>query len=304
MRIKTITESGMQVEVHIVNAFIDGDSGGNPAGVVVNANGLSAAQKLQITQAVGLSETAFVSESQSATVKLEFFTPTGQIAHCGHATVATFSLLRELGIVAEGVHAKQTMDGNRRIIVEADMVFMEQAAPVYAPVARGTPACGSVLRSLGIGEEQLLPELSPCIANTGNPFLLIPLRDAAAVKALDPDQSLVAAVSEALDVVGYYAFSASTTQPGRAAGARMFAPRVGIAEEAATGTAAGPLACYLHDVMGRREDSVLVEQGWLMPAPSPSVIQVDLVIEGGRVCGLMAGGRAKSATIMNVDVAP
>lgn len=294
----------MLVEVHIVNAFIDGGSGGNPAGVVVNANDLNAAQKLRIAQAVGLSETAFVSESRSATVRLEFFTPTGQIAHCGHATVATFSLLRELGVVGEGVHAKQTIDGNRRIVVEADMVFMEQAAPVYAAVARGTPACDGVLRSLGIGEEQLLPELSPCIANTGNRFLLIPLRSAAAVKALDPDQAQVATVSAALDVVGYYAFSPSTTQPGRAAGARMFAPRVGIAEEAATGTAAGPLACYLHDVMGRRDGSALVEQGWLMPAPSPSVIRVDLAIEGGRVRGLMAGGRAKSAATMNVDVAP
>jgi len=65
----------MLVDVQIVNAFIDGATGGNPAGVVVDANILTAAQKLKVAQQVGLSETAFVSASGSATIKLEFFTP-------------------------------------------------------------------------------------------------------------------------------------------------------------------------------------------------------------------------------------
>lgn len=79
----------MQIEVRIVNAFIDGPAGGNPAGVVVDANALTAAQKLKVARQVGLSETAFVSASDTASIKLEFFTPTRQIAHCGHATIAT-----------------------------------------------------------------------------------------------------------------------------------------------------------------------------------------------------------------------
>jgi ascorbate-specific PTS system EIIC-type component UlaA len=92
----------MLIEVQIVNAFIDGAAGGNPAGVVVDANALTAAQKLTVAQRVGLSETAFVSASNSATIKLDFFTPTRQIAHCGHATIATFSLLRHLGLISDG----------------------------------------------------------------------------------------------------------------------------------------------------------------------------------------------------------
>jgi PhzF family phenazine biosynthesis protein len=56
----------MHVEVQIVNAFIDGATGGNPAGVVVDANALTAAQKLKVAQQVGLSETAFVSASDSS----------------------------------------------------------------------------------------------------------------------------------------------------------------------------------------------------------------------------------------------
>ena len=97
----------MEVEVQIVKAFVDGDKGGNPAGVVIDANGLSSSQKLGIAAKVGLSETAFISTSQTATLKLDFFTPTRQIAHCGHATIATFSLLRQLGLLAEGRHSKE-----------------------------------------------------------------------------------------------------------------------------------------------------------------------------------------------------
>lgn len=125
----------MHIEVQIVNAFIDGETGGNPAGVVVDANALTAAQKLKVAQQVGLSETAFVSTSDVATIKLEFFTPTRQIAHCGHATIATFTLLRQLGVVGEGHLSKETIDGNRDILVDGEMAFMEQRAPKYTQVA-------------------------------------------------------------------------------------------------------------------------------------------------------------------------
>ena len=71
------------VTVHIVNAFVDGNAGGNPAGVVVDANRLSSAQKLKVAQSVGLSETAFVSASTTATLKLEFYTPSGKMRIAG-----------------------------------------------------------------------------------------------------------------------------------------------------------------------------------------------------------------------------
>ncbi len=65
----------MNVTIAIVDAFIDGGEGGNPAGVVLDADDLSASQKRAIAAKVGLSETAFVSKSNSADFKLDFFTP-------------------------------------------------------------------------------------------------------------------------------------------------------------------------------------------------------------------------------------
>ncbi len=282
----------MQIEVQIVNAFVDGEAGGNPAGVVLDADNLEQSQKLAIAAALGLSETAFVSGSEKAAFKLEFFTPSRQIAHCGHATIATFSLLRQLGRVGEGWTSKETIDGNRDILIAGDMAFMQQLAPRYRDIDADSALFQEVLAALGIDAQQLMPEVLPSVVNTGNGFLVVPLRDEAAVAGLKPDQVLIERLSEQLDLIGFYVFSSQVRVAGRDAGARMFAPRYGIEEEAATGMAAGPLACFLRDRLGLTASRLLIEQGWLMPAPSPSLITVDLQIGEAGIERLMAGGTA------------
>lgn len=283
-----------QVTVHIVNAFIDDNVGGNPAGVVVDANRLSSAQKLRIAQSIGLSETAFVSASATATLKLEFYTPSRQIAHCGHATIATFSLLRQLGMLHEGKHSKETIDGNRTVILESDMAFMEQRAPSFRYLDRAGAVSNRVLTSLALADRQLLEGCAPCVVDTGNSFLLLAVDSDATLSALQPDLSIVSEVSEALGLVGFYPFSLVTKKTGRQAAARMFAPRFGIDEEAGTGMAAGSLACWLHEVLGNRRSTYLLEQGWFMHPPSPCAITVNLTREDLEIVGLMAGGRAKA----------
>ena len=292
----------MHIEVQIVNAFIDGATGGNPAGVVVDANALTAAQKLKVAQRVGLSETAFVSASDIATIKLEFFTPTRQIAHCGHATIATFSLLRQLGLVGSGHLSKETIDGNRDILVEGEMAFMEQLAPRYTQVAVTSELGNRVLASLGLTQTQLLNGVDPYIVNTGNAFLLVPLPDELSVAELRPRLHLVESLSDELDLIGYYVFSTMTKVQASHAGARMFAPRFGIPEEPATGMAAGPLACFLHDHLGVEGRELLIEQGWLMQPPSPSVIKVVLDVVDGKISRLMAGGAARAVSSLRVEV--
>ena len=103
----------MKIKAHIINAFVDGNIGGNPAGVVLNADGLSSGNKLEIASIIGLSETAFVSSSEVADFKLEFFTPTKQIAHCGHVTIATFAYLKELGRVTASRTSKENVNGEQ-----------------------------------------------------------------------------------------------------------------------------------------------------------------------------------------------
>ena len=271
------------IDAFIVNAFTDGGRGGNPAGVVLDADGLDAAARLAIAGRMGLSETAFVSRSESETFRLEFFTPTRQIAHCGHATIATFVLLRELGRVADGTSTKETIDGVRKVIVEGDMVSMEQRAPTIEPL-KFMPATSL---DLSIGASSL----GSWIVDTGNRFAVIELENRQALAAVKPRQEEIARISESLDLVGYYLFTRDAGRDDRIATTRMFAPRYGIAEEAATGMAAGPLAGLLFERFGGGP-SIVIEQGALMPEPSPSALHVRLDLEHGKPVRLFAGGRA------------
>ncbi|WP_110519292.1 PhzF family phenazine biosynthesis protein [Herpetosiphon llansteffanensis] len=292
----------MQLKVQIVNAFIDGASGGNPAGVVLQADGLTTEQKLAVAQQVGLSETAFVSASDVATIKLEFFTPTRQIAHCGHATIATFSLLRQLNHVPAGQLSKETIDGLREIIVADDQAFMQQLAPRYQQFELSDPIAQQALESLNLGSDALLSGSLPTLVNTGNSFLIIGLASEQTLAELQPNFAQIQQISEQLDLIGYYVFTPATKQQGRSAGTRMFAPRYGIREEAGTGMAAGPLACYLYDKLGLQQTSFLIEQGWLMQPASPSVIEVQLKLADGAIQSLLAGGRAKVMQTLEVEL--
>lgn len=289
----------MNIEVKIINAFVYQEQGGNPAGVVLDADRLTGDDKLNIAARVGLSETAFVSQSAIADFKLDFFTPTRQIAHCGHATIATFSYLGQLGKIPGTHTSKETIDGRREILMREDLAFMQQLAPTYfEPVTLRS----KILRSLGISEKDVFIDRPIVVANTGNSFLIVPVKSSDILKFLVPDMNLIREVSDELDLIGYYPFSAETFDPVNDASARMFAPRYGIAEESATGMAGGPLACYLFDFAGLKKDRIMVEQGWLMKEPSPSQIIVDLDVDGERIKGLMAGGKGIVSATKIIDL--
>ncbi len=284
-------------QVSIVKAFVDAGSGGNSAGVVLDADALSSDQKQQIAARVGVPETAFVSRSEVADFKLDFFTPSHQIPHCGHATVAAFSLLGQLGRISGQLTSKETIDGVRNISVSDGVVFVQQLPP---RVMQTVPS-SALIDLLALGEGDFATGRVPVVITTGNAFLLVPLRDEAAVLRAKPDLDRIAALSQSLKVLGLYLFSREVRVPGRDAGARMFAPAFGIDEEAATGTAAAPLACWLHGVAGVRKEAFAIEQGRLMNPPSPSVLHVEIVEAGGRINGVRVGGRAIVAEKVEVE---
>jgi hypothetical protein len=153
---------------------------------VVDANALTVVQKRAGAQQVGLSETAVVSASDVATVKLEFPTSTRQIPHYGHATIATFSLLRYMGVVGEGRLSKETVDGTRAILVDGGMAFMEQRAPEYTQVPPTSELGDRVVASLGLMRPQLVSGVDPSVVKTGNAFLIVPLGDECSLAALRP----------------------------------------------------------------------------------------------------------------------
>ncbi len=277
-----------EIIAKIVRAFSINGTGGNPAGVVLNANDISINEKQLIAAQVGLSEVAFVSSSKSADFKLDFFTPTRQIAHCGHATIAAFTYLKQNGLIKEDKSSKETIDGNRDIYFNNGMAYMEQTSPTYMNIDH---ELSEILQSLNVKVTDLMENHSPSIVNTGNSFLIIPLKDSSILQNLKPNHESIRIYSEKNGLIGYYAFAKSMEQ-GFVASARMFAPLYGIDEESATGMAAGPLACYLFDHNFTRESTLIIKQGEYMKEPSPSKIYINLVLEKDKIVKLYAGGDA------------
>lgn len=287
-----------KVTVQIINAFTENDKGGNPAGVVLHADAFSHEDKLEIAQKVGLSETAFISEYNTADYKLDFYTPNKQIAHCGHATIAAFSYLKQLGLLKSSTSSKETIDGNRKIEIQGDLAFMEQLAPTYVD---SVDRENDILNSLGLTKTDLLPNSPMQVVNTGNSFLLIPVKDVKTLEEITPDFDAIESISEAYDLIGYFVFTTDTATEIDAT-TRMFAPRYGILEEAGTGMAAGPLASYLYDVLQIKKTTFKIQQGKYMSPPSPSAIEVQLQVENEKITGLMAGGKGVVANELHIKI--
>jgi PhzF family phenazine biosynthesis protein len=290
----------MTVNVQVINAFSINGQGGNPAGVVFEADQMSSQTKQAIATAAGFPETAFVSSSSVADFKLDFFTPSKQIPHCGHATIATFSYLKATGQIKSDRSSKETIDGCRSIFFKDGFAFMEQQSPTFH---NSSSDFEKILVSLNLSSDDLLPGLLPMVVNTGNSFLIVPVKNEPTLASIRYNKEMVSKISEKYGLIGYYVFTHSPSQTFDAT-ARMFGPFYGINEEAGTGMAAGPLAAYLYKEVKMIKEDFTIEQGRFMHPASPSLIQVNLEIRNGEIGRLFAGGGSFVSGEKKVELSP
>lgn len=280
------------MSVFILNAFAKTKRGGNPAGVVLDADTLDAASMQEIAARVGLSETAFVQTSAVADFKIRFFTPAAEVDLCGHATIAAFSLLFGLGRIGAGKYRQETKAGILGVEAQKDGgIFMEQALPVFEKAVDREEVAGS----LGIGLASLEPGLPVQIVSTGLRDIMVPVVSLSVLSGISPDFDKVSAVSREEEAVGYHVFSLQTRH-GSTAHCRNLAPLYGIPEEAATGTSSGALACYLFkhgQITKDQARSLVFEQGYVMRRPSEIFVRLD--IKDKAITGVHVGGRATPA---------
>ena len=134
----------------------------------------------------------------------------------------------------------------------------------------------------------------PCqVVSTGAAHLMVPIRDRDAVDRIRPDAKALFTLLEGVGGEGCYVFSLDPRQAGAAAYARFFNPTVGISEDPATGTAAGPLAAHLvANGIAHPGQVIKIEQGTAMGRTS--VIQVEVLGDSVKVSGrgvVVASGR-------------
>ncbi|MGB0833630.1 MAG: PhzF family phenazine biosynthesis protein [Psychrobium sp.] len=288
----------MNITAYLVNSFTNNGAGGNPAGVVLNADNLSDAEKLKIAQAIGFSETAFVSHDDEADFDVSFFTTTDEVDFCGHATLAAFSTLHENGVLAAGEYTQRTKAGLLSITIEADgRVVMGQALPQ----SLGELSVDSIAPLIGIETSVLESTHLPIeIISTGLPDIIVPMPYGTLDK-IKLDDELTSEFCKVHNVVGIHAFELDKDSGELTASCRNFAPLFGIPEESATGSASGALACYLtKHVNGNGSSDFVFEQGKAMGCTS----RITASIESNEqdITKVLVGGYAQLIKLQEISL--
>ena len=286
----------MNIEVILVNAFTADGKGGNPAGVVFNADKLSYAQKLNVAQAVGYSETAFVSSDSEVDYEVSFFTTTGEVNFCGHATLATFSTLFQMNILTTGVYLQRTKAGMLSVFIESNgNVVMQQKAPKklgkfsYTDISPLVGIDSNILASTHLPIEVISTGLSDVIIPVPNGYLDV----------IQPDDTVIANFCQRNNLVGLHVFELCLPESKFDASCRNFAPLFGISEESATGSSCGALACYLTEHLALGNDYVF-EQGRAMHCNS--IITASVKSSNSTITDVKVGGFANIIDIVEINV--
>ncbi|MBX9725506.1 MAG: PhzF family phenazine biosynthesis protein [Candidatus Obscuribacterales bacterium] len=257
---------------YLVDAFTSTRFEGNRAGVVFDADQLSRNEKQQIATEIGASETAFISKSNVADFKVEFFTPKTEIDFCGHATIATFYALAELGKVSldRGVVelTQETKAGVMPIsIIRKDgliKVMMKQRNPQFkAPEL----SLEELAAALNIEADQLDSRFPPMLSNTGNWHLITGVGSKEILDNINYDAALLSQILQRNEAVTIHVFCPGS---GKTFFARNFCPTIGIPEDPATGAAAGAFAAYLGNLkqLPDGDNEIHIVQGEAMLRPS------------------------------------
>ncbi|MCX7654547.1 MAG: PhzF family phenazine biosynthesis protein [Fervidobacterium sp.] len=235
------------MEIYIVDAFTDRLFYGNPAGVVIinSEHSISKEVMQTIAKELRFSETAFVRKRSDDEFVVLFFTPLSEIDLCGHATVATFTVLRDKGYLVPGkVYRMHSRAGTLEIEVTESYVMMEQAEPSMDNLDENDYEF--IAQALGISVNDIGDKsynLKPKVVTTGLWDLIVPVVSKQILFSLNPDYELISDFCRINKLVSFHIFTLDEQKA--LANCRDFAPLYGIEEESATGTANGALAYYL-----------------------------------------------------------
>ena len=290
----------MPYTFYTADVFTDTLFGGNQLGVLPDARGLTTEQMHAITREFNYSESTFVfpPDDPKHTRRVRIFTPGGEVPFAGHPTVGTAHVLAAIGeIPLTGSETRIVLEENVGpvpVLIRArdgKPEFAQLSVAMLPQVSEPPVSRSELAELLSLDVAALLDDAyAPQTVSCGLPFLLVPLRDRAAVARsrlrLDLwERSLQGTPSEMVMV-----FAADAERPGSDMRARMYGPSVSVMEDPATGSACACLAGYLAARTPR--DGTLrwvVEQGFEMGRPS--IIEIEADKSAGSITGVRVGGK-------------
>lgn len=255
-----------EITVYHYDAFASTPGKGNPAGVVFGADHLSESEMQLIAHNVGFNETVFVLGSDTADLRLRYYTPGHEINLCGHATMASLFGLKTRGMLNGKTSVViETNVGNLPIRFEQDgetlRMEMKQDQPRFLPFNGDMDRLAA---SMGLRASDIDPTAPIVYGSTGTWTLLIPIRSLEAFDRMRPDSQLFPDILLENPRSSLHPFCMEAHDSSAFMHARHFSsPYSGTVEDPVTGTASGVMGAYYLTYVqpGQSHAEFTVEQG-------------------------------------------
>jgi PhzF family phenazine biosynthesis protein len=281
-----------------VDAFTETRFTGNPATVVLDADGVGDATLSALAAEFSHAEVAYVLAAGAADhdVRLRFMNARREMPFVGHATLAAHAVLLSTGRRGAGVCRQMSGTG----IIEVTARTAANAAPFFS-FRQAVPQLGPplpfkttlrVAEALGLPATRLHQAMPARVAQKGATRLLVPVVDADALQSLRPNLDTLLTLGTELGAEGFFVFAAECGAGPLTTESRMFCPALGIDEDPVSGNAHAMLAAYLWE--GGRLDGessgFVGRQG--RHVARPGRVDVRLEIDQGMLRAVHVGGTA------------
>jgi PhzF family phenazine biosynthesis protein len=274
---------------------------GNPAIVVLDADGQNDATLLAVAREFSHAEVAFVfaAAGPDHDVRLRFFNARKEVPFVGHATVAAHTVLLTLGRRSDGVCRQFSGTGAMEVRAHAEapgsglgtLIEFRQTVPeLDSPLPFKTTL--RVAEALRLPATQLHEVMPARVARKGSTRLLVPIADPRQLDALAPNYDTLLSLGSELGAEGFFVFALNRSSDPWSTESRMFCPALGIPEDPVSGNAHSMLAAYLWDLgqFGKNSTAFIGRQGRQMNRPGQ--VSVKLEVDQGNLVAAHIGGTA------------
>ena len=279
-----------RITVYHYDAFSNQPGKGNPAGVVIDGEGLSAGQMKVIAGEVGFSETSFVMKSDCADLRIRYFKPGHEMELCGHGTIGTLYCLKIRGLLKQmGIEREQiTIETKAGILpigfsdVNGEWyIRMKQVSPQFLPFRGSVDQLADALQIQADEIDQTLPIV---YGSTGTWTLFVPIKRLETFAYMRPENRLFPKILTELPDASVHPFCLETYAAHRDMHSRHFcAPHSGTIEDAITGTASGVMGAYYGTYIDQGDSNLklIMEQGQELGRDGEVAVFIDRNRESG-----------------------
>lgn len=274
----------------VLDVFTETKFSGNQLAVIYIDKDLTDLEYENISKEFDYSESSFIYYStKDKALKIRSFTSTGfEIHGAGHNLLGAVS-----NSLIKGEQIFRDQNGSSFVIMKDDKIDLEidqtSALPIVG-MKQGSASLKNIVpreqlaNGLSISTEDFWDKLQPTVVATEVSHLMVPIKDISTLDKVSQNKKILCKLGEEYGFEGVYCFSLTDEGSKYIAETRFFNPSIGIDEDPATGSAAGPLAGFLYnnDFL-KRETEYQFLQGKMMKRPS--VIRTRVIEDGILVSG-------------------